>query len=521
MRKISVADSETDPFKFGRIPAPFLWGYYDGSTYEEFETTVAFVEFMAQRDEICYVHNGGKFDFFFMADFIGQLEPIQVINGRLVKFKIGACEFRDSWPIMPVALAKLGGKKGIDYALMESDVRAKHMREIRDYLYADCIALYNAVCRYIETFGLHLTVAGTAMKKWSAMTDQDPPKTSHAFYDQFAQYYYGGRVECFQKGVIETPFTICDINSAYPFAMTHRHAYGDAFVDSQLLPSENIERAFITLTAESRGAFPFRSENGSLNFPNDGIVREFHITGWEFLAARDTDTLRDWNITSVVTFLESIDFVPYVEHWFAEKANCKEIGDKHGYEFAKLMQNSLYGKFGANPSKYEEYMTCDPSHVDALNQMHGWDLADTIGSLAIVSRPLRDEAQRYYNVATAASITGFVRAYLWRSACKCGGLIYADTDSLFAADVSKLPIGDKLGEWSAEKNCDYGGFAGKKLYAAHGLDDTWKTASKGVKLDENQIIEIANGGEVTYARDVPTFSIKGGIKFVARKVRMT
>ena len=36
-RIVAVADSETDPFKHGRFPTPFIWGLYDGTHYYEFD----------------------------------------------------------------------------------------------------------------------------------------------------------------------------------------------------------------------------------------------------------------------------------------------------------------------------------------------------------------------------------------------------------------------------------------------------------------------------------------------------
>ena len=39
----AVADSETDPFKHGRFPTPFIWGLYNGKHYYEFTNTDDFV----------------------------------------------------------------------------------------------------------------------------------------------------------------------------------------------------------------------------------------------------------------------------------------------------------------------------------------------------------------------------------------------------------------------------------------------------------------------------------------------
>ena len=148
---------------------------------------------------------------------------------------------------------------------------------------------------------------------------------------------------------------------------------------------------------------------------------------------------------------------------------------------------------------------------------------------------LLDEQKRFYNVATAASITGFVRAYLWRHICairKNGGeVLYCDTDSIAA--IGKIPkdmkIGKELGEWGNDGDFRLAAIAGKKLYAFQRRDGTWKTAHKGVMIEPEDIVKVARGGEVKYQRAAPSFGIeydkdgkgKRRTRFVERIVRMT
>lgn len=517
-KKLSVADAETDPFKIGRVPKPFIWGYYDGDTYEEFSETWQFVEFIKDRDEICYMHNGGKFDFFFMAEFIELLEPLTVINGRITKFKIGACEFRDSYAILPIPLASYD-KGEIDYAKFEADIRHKHMAEISDYLYRDCASLLSIVTRYVDDYGINLTLASGALKTWAKICDETPPDSGPGHYEFFKSFYYGGRVECFQKGLIAKPFKVADINSAYPFAMLSNHPNGMQYVETNRLPisKEETQRSFIRLRAKSLGAFPFRGD--TLEFPNDGITREFFVSGWEFDAARDTGALVIDEILQVFTFGDTINFKPYVHHFYAMK-NAAEKGSAD-YIIAKLHLNSLYGKFGADPSKYQEFKTCHPSDVNAMAELYGYEFADLFGPHAIMCRQISEQAMRYYNIAIAASITGYVRAYMWRAMSKCDGVLYCDTDSIAAHDTQNLPLGSELGEWDIEAVCDRGGIAGKKLYAFHDSEtDQWKCASKGVRFTEKEIMRVCAGEAVTYANPVPTFSLKSGTKFIDRTIRM-
>lgn len=516
MRKIAVIDAETDPFRHGRVPAPFVWGYFDGIEYREFRETDELAAFIAERDEIIYAHNGGKFDFFFLAPHFNWNTPVMLINERIACVNLGECELRDSFSILPVPL-KAHDKGEIDYRLFEADVRDNHRAAISDYLKRDCISLYRLVTRYVEEFGLNLTLARGAMKVWCDMTDRPRPATSAAFYERFAPFYYGGRVEALELGTIERRFTVADINSAFPHAMLERHPYGDEYLLGTKLPSDP-SLSFVELDCRSLGAFPVRDEDGGLDFPRDGIRRRFMVTGREYVAAAETNVLRDAEIVSVYTFTDSVSFPEYVQRFYADKAAAKLTGDSAAYLLAKLHLNALYGKFGANPSEYHEYLLGLPSEITA-RAYDGWMPCEMFGPHMVYARPLPPEKHNYYNVATAASITGAVRARLWRAMCASSGLLYVDTDSIAAARAP-FDYGPELGQWSHECECDFAAIAGKKLYAFRRLDGTYKTASKGVRLTAADIIRVTRGETVTHAKDAPTFSLKHPPRFIARDVKM-
>lgn len=544
-RPIWTVDAETDPFKKGRVPYPFIWGVYTGSEYYEFTDTESMIVFLQDQEVICYAHNGGKFDWHYITNYIDDYEPLTIIAGRLAKFTIGDCEFRDSYNIIPAPLSAYK-KDDVDYNIFEKEEREKpeNMEIIRAYLKSDCIYLHEMITTFVENYGMALTQASAAMKVWAKMSGISKPTTNDAYYDDLKKFYYGGRVECFQTGIIDYDFDVIDIRSAYPFAMMSEHPWGAAYSIYDYLPEmddTNLSRCFITLKAQSLGAFPIREKQG-LAFPNDGEIREFSITGWEYLAARDTDCLRDVEIIDVRKYFETINFKEYVDFFFelkevADKA-MKEAEAKGDYSgasywsamrlFAKLFLNSLYGKFASNPENYEEFMTVPAQFIDACNS-DGWSYCKLLcEETAVVNRPLEEEKRRYYDVAVAASITGYVRAYLWRNVYATNGtVIYCDTDSIAASDISNINVGPELGAWEHEASCSSGAVAGKKLYAFRKKEGTydkkkgpWKIASKGVRLEPEDIYAIAKGAAITYEPIAPTFSIKQGIRFTPRTIRM-
>jgi len=527
MREIWAADCETDPFDGVTIVQPFIWGALNVETreYQTFHTTSDFVDFFRDRVCVVYAHNGGKFDWHFLLPYFEPEQRLMVIAGRIAKFKIGECEFRDSFNIMPMPLSAVA-KDEFDYEILKKGERDKpHNRvAIENYLRSDCVHLADMLVSFIAEFGFHLTQAGASVKAWEKISKEKAPETDSEFFNTIAPYYFGGRVEVFEQGEINDEFTIIDLNSAYPDAMMRLHPWGNTITVGDELPNSRgaIERSFITLKGPSLGALPWREKRGaSLSFPADGESREFMCTGWEFFSAKETGCLPYFDILEVVTLANCMHFREYLNYFYQMKTDAKKAGDKARYEFSKRFLNSLYGKMGANPEEYEEYKTIEPCYIEAA-EMDGYEFRAEVGKLAMVGRPLSEERRRYYNVATAASITGYVRAAWWRAARQCSGVIYGDTDCIFARKIGQeIELHpEKLGAWDIEAVCKYGAIAGKKLYAVETKEGKWKKASKGVKLTEKEIIAVARGATITHNPIAPTFSISRGIKFNPRKIQM-
>lgn len=545
-------DCETDPFKAGRFPFPFIFGLYNGDSdeYYEFLTAAEVVAFLEQKRTIVYAHNGGKFDYHYLRQYINSDEPMLVINGRFAKFKIGECEFRDSLNLFPnTRLKDFGVKDEIDYKLMEADRRCDPnvMAEIKRYLRQDCVGLWDVIKRYWSDYGKSLTQAGSSMKVWQKMSGITAPRQTKAQHDQYCRFYFGGRVQCFAQGSSNVKFSVADINSAYPYAMLSEHPISPAaIISDHLPPDKEINQCFIELDCTSRGAFPWKSDIGEMFFPDDegghrNRMRRYCVTGYEFLTALDLNLITNIIIRRVHNFPAVVEFKDYINHFFEKREQARKAKDVAGRIFGKYFMNSLYGKFGANPEKYREYVIAS---VDSILdwKAKGFTEYKRWGERWLMQRaPTTLELSegtgskwRYYNVATAASVTGYVRAYLLRGMHLCSGVLYCDTDSIAARDCSGLNFGSELGRYKNEGSFDRYHIAGKKMYAFHkqGMSDdydgkeeaeekqTWKIACKGVnfrtvgaevngqRLYGPQLIQhIADGGHVEFEPEVPAFSI--------------
>lgn len=538
-RKVYTCDCETDPFLNGRVPEPFVWGLYTENEYKVFYSTKEFVEYVAPRNILLYAHNGGKFDFIFLLPFIKNTKA-QIINGRIVSMYLGNAELRDSFAIIPQALRTFGDKLDIEYWKLEREHRKTYMDEINVYLKQDCVGLYEAVIAYRKIAGTRKTIASNALA-FSKKLGIDPGKSNFRFDSKFRNFYFGGRVECFQPGTHNGLYML-DIHSSYPYAMSFLHPFGcDYHRQNSLngLTRDQINRSFIHLKCHSNGAFPMRKKGEGLCFPHE--FNEFYITGWEYNCAKDFNLIKNEEIISCRFTDETITFKQYVDHWYEWKSTHSdkdEYGNKLdpvNYMIGKIMMNSLYGKLAQNPARYYDYVFVPAgTPVDAAN---GWQLHLEFADHEIHRRPSMWKWQRYddiewrakklyNNVATGASITGFARANLMRGMHTVGinNVIYCDTDSIYCkdtADISGIPQTDKLGDWEFEDHATMGHFAGKKLYGILLSNGKKKIASKGSKLAFEDLEQIIAGKTVTWKNDAPSFSIDGGAKFVHRRIRAT
>lgn len=534
-RKLITIDCETDPFKFGRIPTPFIWGTFDGKKFQYFNNTEDLMEYLSHEYAIIYAHNGGNFDYDFLKEYLEPYKRIKIINERLSEFKIKNCVFRDSFLILPIAL-KQYKKDDIDYEILEKESRdiPENRAKIIKYLEGDCRYLYEIVAEFRKTYGGKLTLASSSLFTWSKMSGEKIPKTNKYFYDTFKPYYHGGRVSTFKLGVFEKNIQVWDINSAYPFAMSKRLPWGVTFQSfSHMPPDEKLEQCFLTFKANSLGALPYIEKN-KLEFPNDRQPRIFQVTGWEYLSALKTNCVQNFQLLNCKMFDESITFKEYIDRFYGmKKAAKKESAD---YIFAKLFQNSLYGKFAANPAKYEEYVLIPPSirmKIEAGEDERFTDFKfhSFHGPYCLMYKKLPEEKHRYYNLATGASITGFVRGFLWEAICKSKNPYYCDTDSIISEGFTG-EVGEDLGQWKLEFSGNKIGIAGKKTYAV--TDGTpwrstkqepykskgWKTACKGVRFTGPEIMRVAAGEVLTYDKPSPSMGIKAkGAHFISRKIK--
>jgi hypothetical protein len=536
-KTIAVVDCETDPFLPEFLVQPFAIGFETPNSYVDFwgdDCVEQFFNYLETLDEryIIYAHNGGKFDFFFFLKFLAQNTSPRIINGRLVQIFFGKQEFRDSYALIAEPLAKYQ-KDQIDYQKFRREVREKHKPEIRKYLQSDCHYLYELVSGFHERYGDKLTAATTAMAQLQSFHGFEKI-TSDAIDEKFREYYYGGRVQCFENGILKPSpgkrWLIVDRNSMYAAAMCEADHPISATYELTDCLTERTD--FATIIANSKGALPMRADNGSLDFPH--TTGRFFATIHEIRAGIETDTLEILEVESAWQFDRKTRFTEWANHFYALKAECKANGDVMGYIFNKHMLTDAYGKFALNPRKFKSWQLTlgeVPDNLATEDYPDGWTEHSHCGEFYIWERP-SPRRGGFYNIATAASITGAARANLLRNLALSDRPIYCDTDSIICEAFGGNLHDTELGGWKLEADGNLAAIAGKKLYAIYDDEKVLKKASKGCKLEGQEIIDICNGASILYRNPVPSFHLHnqgkldlgsgiGSADFVKRTIRMT
>lgn len=547
-RPIATLDFETDPFKHGRIVKPFAWDFFDGQTHHTYwgndcvNQLMLFLDSLVE-DYIIYAHNGGNFDFMFMLRRI--CGKMLLINNRIVKAGVGKHEIRDSFAILPVALSTYS-KLEIDYKKLEMSVRGLHQTEIVTYLHYDTKALHELVSRYRAVFGNALTMAGAAYKKLQEFHPTEKmTENTDAYYRRF---YFGGRVECFERGIIRAPVKIYDVNGMYQDAMRcYLHPISESGYSTAKIARKT---CFVDVEGESFGAFPVRNpETGGIDFPHGRGT--FSPSIHEYEAAIETGLFKPKKIIAAWNFDKRITFQEFIDNYYHLKVQAETDKEPALRIFWKGVMCSSYGKFAQDPRKFCDYeireikdgtpngKLCICSFVgehEGSNRVDkqeistgctcgGWSftLCNEDEGWRVWTKPSPSFQRTYYNVATAASITGAARSILLRGIASSKRPLYCDTDSLICEELGRDQRIDakELGAWKFEHDGDLVAICGKKTYAVFDKGECIKLASKGAKLTPRDVMRIARGRTVVYKQPAPRFKLDGSVRFIERRIRAT
>lgn len=183
-------------------------------------------------------------------------------------------------------------------------------------------------------------------------------------------------------------------------------------------------------------------------------------------------------------------FNNYIDYWSAEKIKAKKDGNGARYLTSKLMLNSLYGKFGANPNVRTKRPYLDDDKVLRF-KFNERELGNTV--YIPVASFITSYARRK-TIETSQSI----RDYTLNKYNK-DYYIYSDTDSIHMLELSEeelkqfIDIDDyKLGAWKLESRFVKGKFIRQKCYIEMDKEGKIISTIAGLPKKLSKIINFEN-----------------------------
>lgn len=441
---------------------------------------------------VYYAHFGGKYDLIWLADYCIRhqicISDIKPRGSGIMSMKIDALECRDSFALVPMALAKCApignerksslalpcecGEECGGYCVLSRRLSSRERAIVTEYIVQDCVATL-AMLRGLATrcaeYGISagLTVGGTAWttaKEWC-----DLPKCQHDLgrYDAIRRGYSGGRTEVIRpRAPIGERY---DIHSSYPAALSRialpigapTHRKGRAAGQAYRAGHAGVYRARVVVPESYLPPLPAR-EGDRLLYPHgpiDGVWTGLELSHAESCGARIDKIVWCYSWSTSLPILK-----PYADRiWAIRDENARACvcvpdakGKKPGCQWCafaawvKWCANSLTGKCAQSPD--HETLTFIPAidgppiltrdaQVIATNDFGAW----------VVVESRRVDACAH--VEWSAYLTAEARTELHRQlmhAESIGEPLYCDTDSVYSTTALTRRIGPDLGEWGHE-----------------------------------------------------------------------
>ncbi len=248
--------------------------------------------------------------------------------------------------------------------------------------------------------------------------------------------YCGGRCECFRLGHVDGPLTLVDVNSMYPAVMA-----ANPFPTAFRLVIANPSLKSLTKLSHDWGAiarvrlrtdqplYPYRYDE-RLVFP----VGEFTVAlaGPELTLALERGHVVACELLALYEM--GMTFEGYVATMIRLRAEFKAAGNATYSLIAKLLANSLYGKFGQRAPMWEatKWPGTIPEAAWSEIDIESREVTHYRARLGQVQKRLGVGESRESIPALAAFVTAYGRVMLLKLIEEAGweNVFYCDTDSL-------------------------------------------------------------------------------------------
>ena len=426
-------------------------------------------------------------------------------------------ELVDSYAVFPQSLKTFSAAFDPEYGKMEiDDITAFDVKNPAHLEYAkrDAYTLVRSLKNYDKTiyqiFGVHIayTVASTAVKAWRSTIDTNYFKPDRI--DAFVRTaYFGGLVALSSNKTFENVYTY-DINSSYPYTMREFGVPYGTYAQTYYVEPDTPGIYRVLVQTPDELIFPIlpkRIKKGKSDYIvwAQGIF-ETTVTNIEL----DFAVKNGYKILKVyegIVWREQVfPFGDFVD--ICERTRAKHKGTP--FELvAKLMQNSVYGKFGSRTERTELFIPkLDSDYEGAMP----WGSSEKLWIrdteiLSIQSLP-----------QWAVFITAQARINLLEKIYELGveNVIYCDTDSITTTKaMAKEHIGNAYGKFKLEKTWRTFRAIAPKVYVGELDTGSMLGAIKGIpkrKLTQADYVELMKAGNIAVDMSIlPSFKsfVKG------------
>lgn len=485
----------------------------------------SFFSWLSNKNTVCYFHNL-KFDGEFILSYLlrngftyseksesktfstlisdmGVFYSITVIFEKKNK-KYKKVVFYDSLKKLPFKVAQISKAFKLEDEKLEIDYKADRpighelTEEEKRYVVNDCRIVAAALKIQFEQGLTRMTNASDAMNAFKeSITERAFEKSFPVLpYDldrDIRRAYKGGFVYLNPKykNRVGTCGMTFDVNSLYPSVMRYcvlPYSY-PMYFEGEPEPDDRYNLFIVRLEC----AFEIKKDH----IPTIQLKNNRAFIETEYLTTSDGDIV-EMTLTSVdlALFLDHYDvydlryicgykfkgtagiFNDYIDHW----SHIKETEKGAKRQLAKLMLNSLYGKFATNPKRAQKTPVKD---LDGVVRY-------------VVTE---DEIGEAIYTAMGAFITAYAREKTIRSAQSVyNRFIYADTDSLHIEGYD-VPEGldvhpTRLGAWKNEGSFDNSKYIRAKTY----METVFEDAPRSLKtfatlLSDDHVERVEHSGD--------------------------
>lgn len=477
------------------------------------------------HDYYVYAHNA-QYDWRYLFDFIADFKSTGVIDELKIiartssdilsfSFIYRGCTFHfmDSLAIAPMSLEKftkqmspeikkLSGTIDFDNGEKFDPQNPEHIAYARQ----DALSLWYSLINYqnllksIFNVNIQTTSAGTAMMAWEKTLGKNIPYDKDikdkTFLDACQQAYYGGAVFLTTTKKQKNLVTF-DINSSYPAVMESVQFPDDRYLSifnkNQILPSSKFcQIIFAYIETPDNIRIPIiptrrRKDKGAIIWPKGKFYTMTTNVELELAIKHGykAEVLLSW-------------CAPLVSSPFKKLVKlCKQTRYKYKdgplETVAKLIQNSLYGKFATNPVRtvvdtesvtfYEENkknMTDDEKIRYVIDNNINGDFP-----FSFKQEDMGEEVRR--KIIYAAWITANARVRLFDFIYTAGpeNVFYGDTDSVTmnksaVNKIQKFVHNKEYGKFKQEKEWKSFKVIAPKVYTGEIVDKGFSGKVKGI-----------------------------------------